>query len=507
MFSSRKINSKSTFLTFGVSAILIIAVIQMVIAIGNVQQYNESVQTISPQTNIVTPTVTTIVSTPPIQPTSQVTKIIETQPPPSNPQVSASQYIDPIYKFSFEYPDTWQKYQSVSGYGSVLTLIKTRNDNNAGTFSVEVITSPYSTNLETLLTKHVSDLIREKEITTTKHNAQVELDGVKAYRIDFKYGDTYCTQILAIYNWNEYILSYEGKHARYDEDLGAIQQLYRTFKFNSGTTEQFVRTTPVSIITYYYPTNYPTTQTIVNPGSPIQRVFPYTLNGNNNQINFGVYPVIAQSLASQHIPYYGDDTVYYQAYLSNDLQNSYLHPLADQIRSISSDPDDEARIAISLVQHIPYDYAKSYQVYGVTRYPYQVLSDNSGVCGEKSLLLAYLLKELGFGVVLFQFDAENHMAVGIAVDSKYGSYGTNYAFVESTTPSIITDNQGDYVGVGKLQSNPTIIPISTGRVFSRAEGEYNDAVTWNNIQSMGQTLDPFHYAQYKLICSNYGMSC
>jgi len=37
-----------------------------------------------------------------------------------------------------------------------------------------------------------------------------------------------------------------------------------------------------------------------------------------------------------------------------------------------------------------------------------VLYEDKGVCGEKSLLLAYLLRELGYGVVLFEFKPENH---------------------------------------------------------------------------------------------------
>ncbi len=76
--------------------------------------------------------------------------------------------------------------------------------------------------------------------------------------------------------------------------------------------------------------------------------------------------------------------------------------------------DDQAGIAISLVQKIPYDYEKMYRcgwtcqgrtfVSGIPpRYPYQVLYDGRGVCGEKSSLLALLLKEFGFGVVLLEF--------------------------------------------------------------------------------------------------------
>ena len=47
------------------------------------------------------------------------------------------------------------------------------------------------------------------------------------------------------------------------------------------------------------------------------------------------------------------------------------------------------------------------------KYPYEILYENKGVCSDKSRLLACLLKELGFGCVLFVYNSENHEAVGI----------------------------------------------------------------------------------------------
>ena len=106
--------------------------------------------------------------------------------------------------------------------------------------------------------------------------------------------------------------------------------------------------------------------------------------------------------------------------------------------------DDQARIAISLVQQIPYDW----QTFGLeNRYPYEVIYDNTGVCEEKSRLLAFLLRDLGFDVVLFSFESENHMAVGIMCPVQYSYKNTGYCFVETTEPTMITYSQGEYVGV------------------------------------------------------------
>lgn len=94
-------------------------------------------------------------------------------------------------------------------------------------------------------------------------------------------------------------------------------------------------------------------------------------------------------------------------------QKNSLNELVRQIKLLTANKDDQARIAISLVQNIPYDYSKLGTVSTNVRYPYEVLYENTGICEEKSLLLTYLLRELGYGIVLFEFKQENHMAVGI----------------------------------------------------------------------------------------------
>jgi hypothetical protein len=71
------------------------------------------------------------------------------------------------------------------------------------------------------------------------------------------------------------------------------------------------------------------------------------------------------------------------------------------------------------------------------------LYENKGVCGEKSMLLAFLLRDLGFGVVLFDFAAQNHEAVGVKCSN--GFRGTGYCYLESTTPVGI-DFSGDWLG-------------------------------------------------------------
>ena len=198
---------------------------------------------------------------------------------------------------------------------------------------------------------------------------------------------------------------------------------------------------------------------------------------------------------------------YYLKYIDDPAQKSDLDVLVRQIESGTPVQDDRARIAISLVQNIPYDFNKLYEVSvpGQTRYPYQVLYDNAGVCEEKSLLLAYLLRQLGYGVAVFRFDAENHMAAGIQSPSAYAYKNSGYAFVETTSPSIVTDSEGDYSGVGHLTSNPEIIPISHGNSFTTVSEEYGDARRFIQLMSTGPVLDSVHYTEWTGLVQKYGL--
>lgn len=162
-------------------------------------------------------------------------------------------------------------------------------------------------------------------------------------------------------------------------------------------------------------------------------------------------------------------------FLDEKKQRNILDDLANKIKLITDNSDDRARIAVSLVQRIPYDTEKAYssaydyKTERPTRYPYSVIYDNKGICEEKSRLLAFLLRELGYGVVLFGFDTENHMAVGIKCAEEYSYKNTGYCYVETTAQTRITesapliDASGNII---EISSMPRIIMISEGKSFT-----------------------------------------
>jgi hypothetical protein len=166
--------------------------------------------------------------------------------------------------------------------------------------------------------------------------------------------------------------------------------------------------------------------------------------------------------------------------INEEEQRAFIIPLAIQIQNITLDKEDQLRIAISIVQNIPFGYSNKTSLFGKyevnhSRYPYEVLYDMQGICGEKTDLLALLLKEMGYGTAFFYYPSYNHEALGIKCPIEESIIYSGYCFVETTGPSIITDNKITYVGFGKLFENPEIYILSEGESLNKDLYEYLDA--------------------------------
>lgn len=243
----------------------------------------------------------------------------------------------------------------------------------------------------------------------------------------------------------------------------------------------------------------------------------YVLRGAKGKIDFVVYKAMADNLSL--IPRYLNSNEnptlldFKLRMINQPDQKELLMPLVVDIEQITSDKTDQARIAISLVQNIPFGNSTKVSQFGsVTteyqRYPYEVLYDDEGICSEKSELLIFLLRELGYGTASLYYAPENHEAVGIKCPAKRANAG-GFCFVETTGPSIITDDRTDYFGaVRELTSSPQVINISNGISLGNDLYEYEDAKILigirNDMKKYG-SINPVEYIQFNNLKYKYGL--
>jgi hypothetical protein len=234
----------------------------------------------------------------------------------------------------------------------------------------------------------------------------------------------------------------------------------------------------------------------------------YTLRGEQGQINFTVYKKLSTHLSE--LPRYSQFDSSQSSILldfklrslDNDEQKELLLPLIVKIQNITKNKDDQARIAISIVQNIPFGKSdKKIKWGGISldyyRYPYEVLYDLEGVCGEKSELLAFLLRQIGYGSAFIYYHLENHEALGIQCPSKESLNNSGYCFVETTGPSIISDYKTEYLGVERLSSTPQIIPIQGNVTFGKDNFyELQDFAILDKIRTRMETQGMINFVQH-----------
>jgi hypothetical protein len=245
-----------------------------------------------------------------------------------------------------------------------------------------------------------------------------------------------------------------------------------------------------------------------SPGQYITRSYNYVLDGRQGTLSLALSTELHDNYLTKKPTWdISDNASYFLSYLNDPAQKQYVKTLADEIREETGNPDEQARIATSLVQHITYEKGTKY------RYPYEVLYQGNGVCGEKSMLLAALLRELGFKSSVLYFVPENHMAAGIACQAPYDFKGSGYCIIEATHPYIITDETAFWTNSRTVDwSMPEVIGISEGRSLDSSENDYNDARELINLKleiyaarEAGRTLSSEDYQRWYQIKNKYDL--
>jgi hypothetical protein len=84
-----------------------------------------------------------------------------------------------------------------------------------------------------------------------------------------------------------------------------------------------------------------------------------------------------------------------------------LQSIADCLREMYSDDEDYANAALMIVHQIPYEVTVP------SKYPVETIVDNKGDCDLLSYVAASILKACGLDVVLFYYESEAHMNIGV----------------------------------------------------------------------------------------------
>jgi hypothetical protein len=164
---------------------------------------------------------------------------------------------------------------------------------------------------------------------------------------------------------------------------------------------------------------------------------------------------------------------YYHAFADDPAQKVALDDACTQLRIIKAtgrlSQDQYLELIVKYIQSIPYDWKSFESTSAVQRFPVEVLVERTGMCGDKSVLLAALLAHEGYAVCLLDFAPERHMAVGVLGPGDTYKH-SGYLFVETTSPSYVTDVPDEYANGMRLTSEPNVVQIGSGTLqYSAAD--------------------------------------
>lgn len=144
----------------------------------------------------------------------------------------------------------------------------------------------------------------------------------------------------------------------------------------------------------------------------------------------------------------------YAAYARDAADVTAVTMVADSLRNIAVESGftseyDIVSFIAAFVQALEYQEDLAYKGYReYPKYPIETLFEQGGDCEDTAVLLAKLLKTLGFGAVLLE--SKDHMAVGVQTSGRGNlSYdGNEYYYIETTEPRWrVGEVPDDMVGV------------------------------------------------------------
>ena len=133
-------------------------------------------------------------------------------------------------------------------------------------------------------------------------------------------------------------------------------------------------------------------------------------------------------------------TMDYSVYITHPYDDEYINTLANKFQQAADskgyDKFQTVEFAAAFVQNLEYTYDSVTSPYDeYPRYPIETLFSKGGDCEDTSILLASILRSMGYGVVLIELS--NHCAVGVLGEDTFrGTYweydGEKYYYIETT---------------------------------------------------------------------------
>ena len=125
---------------------------------------------------------------------------------------------------------------------------------------------------------------------------------------------------------------------------------------------------------------------------------------------------------------------FYGIFLQQAESDNSIKNLVNEAKKTGLENDQLLEYLVSMVQYIPYDFAKVSQ--SITNsnpyYPYETLYLNKGVCSDKTFLALLIARQLGYGSAILDFPEANHSALAISCEKEYSLNNSGYCFVETT---------------------------------------------------------------------------
>lgn len=203
--------------------------------------------------------------------------------------------------------------------------------------------------------------------------------------------------------------------------------------------------------------------------------------------------------------------------INESVSQTQLLIISNYFNLLPISNENKVRSIVNMVQQIDYFNGDDIRESTGYLYPYQVLYNGIGVCGEKSMLLINLLKNMGYKTAYIDMPNINHATVGIGCTGPYEFHNSGYCYIEPNTPNIISDfnmrgnsyaydsNLLKYVSI--KDTNYIIYSMSDGNIYN-ATDDYNAQLQINTLYSQNWALwkipDCVNYYKKKLLWGLFG---